>query len=102
MTDVDRDRRLLLPPRGQAGADFGKEPAPKRRDGLHRPAPGGRARAPLSAELALFRSAHWPYYGYPQGFVARLAGEYRYLEAVRDVFAPRPERPHACRLQIVG
>lgn len=24
-------------------------------------------------ELALFRSAHWPYYGYPRGFVARAA-----------------------------
>jgi len=30
MTDVDRECCLLLPLRGQAGADFGKEPAPKR------------------------------------------------------------------------
>ena len=28
-------------------------------------------------ELALFRSAHWPYFGYPRGFVAKLPGEYR-------------------------
>jgi len=27
-------------------------------------------------ELALFRSASWPYYGYPKGFVANLEGEY--------------------------
>jgi len=27
-----------------------------------------------SLELALFRSATWPYYGYPQGFVARREG----------------------------
>jgi len=26
-------------------------------------------------ELALFRSAHWPYYGYPRGFVARATGQ---------------------------
>lgn len=36
-------------------------------------------------ELALFRSAHWPYYGYPQGFVAPLAGEYRVRFSARAV-----------------
>ncbi|WP_437221964.1 DUF1592 domain-containing protein [Planctomicrobium sp. SH661] len=30
-----------------------------------------------TVELAIFRSAHWPYYGYPVGFVAQKAGEYR-------------------------
>src|SRR5690606_34125753 len=29
-----------------------------------------------SVELALFRSAHWPYFGYPEGFLARQPGEY--------------------------
>ncbi len=36
-------------------------------------------------ELALFRSAHWPYYGYPRGFVARLPGEYRVRFSARAV-----------------
>ena len=36
-------------------------------------------------ELALFRSAHWPYYGYPQGFVAALTGEYRVRFSARAV-----------------
>ena len=36
-------------------------------------------------ELALFRSAHWPYYGYPQGFVAPLTGEYRVRFSARAV-----------------
>lgn len=36
-------------------------------------------------ELALFRSAHWPYYGYPQGFVAPLAGEYRVRFSARGI-----------------
>ena len=36
-------------------------------------------------ELALFRSAHWPYYGYPQGFVVHLAGEYRVRFSARSV-----------------
>ena len=36
-------------------------------------------------ELALFRSAHWPYYGYPQGFVAPLAGEYHVRFSARAV-----------------
>ncbi|MCA9071618.1 MAG: DUF1587 domain-containing protein, partial [Planctomycetaceae bacterium] len=36
-------------------------------------------------ELALFRSAHWPYYGYPRGFVAKRAGEYRIRFAARAV-----------------
>ena len=36
-------------------------------------------------ELALFRSAHWPYYGYPQSFVAPLTGEYRVRFSARAV-----------------
>ena len=36
-------------------------------------------------ELAVFRSAHWPYYGYPLGFVARLPGEYRVRFSARSV-----------------
>lgn len=38
-----------------------------------------------TVELALFRSAHWPYYGYPRGFVARLPGEYRVRFSARAV-----------------
>ena len=38
-----------------------------------------------SLELALFRSAHWPYYGYPRGFVAGLPGEYRVRFSARAV-----------------
>ena len=40
-------------------------------------------------EMALFRSAHWPYYGYPQGFVARLPGEYRVRFSARAVLNSR-------------
>ncbi len=36
-------------------------------------------------EMALFRSASWPYYGYPRSFVARLAGEYRVRFSARAV-----------------
>ena len=36
-------------------------------------------------ELALFRSAHWPYFGYPSGFVAKLPGEYRVRFSARAV-----------------
>ncbi len=36
-------------------------------------------------ELALFRSAHWPYYGYPGGFVATIAGEYKVRFSARAV-----------------
>ena len=36
-------------------------------------------------ELALFRSAHWPYFGYPRGFAARLSGEYRVRFSARAV-----------------
>ena len=36
-------------------------------------------------ELALFRSAHWPYYGYPRGFVAKLPGQYRVRFSARAV-----------------
>jgi hypothetical protein len=38
-----------------------------------------------AVELALFRSAHWPYYGYPRGFIARLSGEYRVRFLARAV-----------------
>lgn len=38
-----------------------------------------------SVELALFRSAHWPYYGYPRGFIATLPGEYRVRFSARAV-----------------
>ena len=38
-----------------------------------------------AVELALFRSAHWPYYGYPRGFVAPLPGEYRVRFSARAV-----------------
>ncbi|MCA9061414.1 MAG: DUF1592 domain-containing protein [Planctomycetaceae bacterium] len=38
-----------------------------------------------SLELALFRSAHWPYYGYPRGFVARRPGLYRVRFSARAV-----------------
>lgn len=36
-------------------------------------------------ELALFRSAHWPYCGYPKGFVAERAGRYRVRFSARAV-----------------
>ena len=36
-------------------------------------------------ELALFRSANWPYYGYPKGFIARLPGEYKVCFSARAV-----------------
>jgi hypothetical protein len=38
-----------------------------------------------NVELALFRSAHWPYYGYPRGFIAALPGEYRVRFSARAV-----------------
>lgn len=36
-------------------------------------------------EMALFRSAHWPYFGYPKGFVAKISGEYRVRFSARAV-----------------
>jgi hypothetical protein len=36
-------------------------------------------------EMALFRSAHWPYYGYPKAFVAKLPGQYRVRFSARAV-----------------
>ena len=36
-------------------------------------------------ELALFRSPHWPYYGYPKGFVATKPGNYRVRFSARSV-----------------
>ncbi|MBM3726584.1 MAG: DUF1588 domain-containing protein [Acidobacteria bacterium] len=36
-------------------------------------------------EMALFRSAHWPYYGYPKKFVAKLPGQYRVRFSARAV-----------------
>lgn len=50
-------------------------------------------------ECAIFRSAYWPYHGYPRGFVASRGGLYRVrfrgravhqLEGLRLVAAPRP------------
>lgn len=36
-------------------------------------------------ELAIFRSAHWPYYGYPHGFVTTLPGRYKVRFSARSV-----------------
>ncbi|MEY3853102.1 MAG: hypothetical protein RI910_2082 [Verrucomicrobiota bacterium] len=36
-------------------------------------------------ELALFRSPHWPYYGYPKGFIAAQPGYYRVRFSARSV-----------------
>lgn len=36
-------------------------------------------------ECCIFRSAYWPYYGYPRGFVARRAGAYRVRFRARAV-----------------
>jgi hypothetical protein len=44
-----------------------------------------RAAKDDTLELALFRSAHWPYFGYPRGFVAKLPGEYRVRFSARAV-----------------
>lgn len=38
-----------------------------------------------TVEMALFRSASWPYYGYPEGFVAPRTGEYRVQFSARAV-----------------
>ena len=38
-----------------------------------------------SLELALFRSAHWPYFGYPKRFLARTPGKYRVRFSARAV-----------------
>jgi hypothetical protein len=38
-----------------------------------------------AVEMALFRSASWPYYGYPEGFIARWPGEYRVRFSARAV-----------------
>ena len=46
-----------------------------------------RAAKPLDTdyELAIFRSATWPYYGYPQGFVASQEGFYKVRFSARAV-----------------
>ncbi|MEY2598182.1 MAG: hypothetical protein RLZZ142_441 [Verrucomicrobiota bacterium] len=47
-----------------------------------------RRAADEELELALFRSASWPYFGYPKRFVAKVGGEYRvrfWARAVRQV-----------------
>lgn len=36
-------------------------------------------------EMALFRSASWPYFGYPHGFVAKASGDYRVKFRARAV-----------------
>lgn len=38
-----------------------------------------------SLEMALFRSATWPYFGYPRGFKAEMDGEYRVRFSARAV-----------------
>jgi hypothetical protein len=53
----------------------GGELAELRRSGQHDP----------DVELAIFRSAHWPYYGYPHGFVAALPGRYKVRFSARSV-----------------
>lgn len=45
-----------------------------------------------SVELALFRSSGWPYYGYPDGFLAELPGEYRVRFEARAVSQVRDFR----------
>lgn len=40
-------------------------------------------------ELALFRSAHWPYYGYPRGFVAKIDAGRQQLYDYRVRFSAR-------------
>jgi len=46
-----------------------------RRTGQHDP----------QVEMALFRAASWPYYGYPDGFVVRLSGNYKVRFSARAV-----------------
>ncbi len=53
----------------------GKQLGEIRASGEHDPA----------VEMALFRSAHWPYYGYPEGFIAKLPGEYKVRFSARAV-----------------
>ncbi len=53
----------------------GGELAEQRRTNQHAP----------DVELAIFRSAHWPYYGYPYGFVASLPGRYKVRFSARSV-----------------
>lgn len=38
-----------------------------------------------AVEMALFRAASWPYYGYPDGFLARLGGDYSVRFSARAV-----------------
>lgn len=52
-------------------------------DGFKKMTPEERADPDL--ELALFRSATWPYYGYPRGFRAGRSGEYRVRFSARAV-----------------
>ena len=53
----------------------GKKLSEIRQSGQHDP----------TVEMALFRSAHWPYYGYPEGFIAKLPGEYKVRFSARAV-----------------
>ena len=53
----------------------GGQLAELRQSGQHDPA----------VEMALFRSSHWPYYGYPYGFLARLPGRYKVRFSARSV-----------------
>ncbi|MCA9209421.1 MAG: DUF1592 domain-containing protein, partial [Planctomycetales bacterium] len=51
-------------------------------------------------ELALFRSAHWPYYGYPRGFVAKLPGEYRVRFSARAVLQTEGYQLHPATVPV--
>jgi hypothetical protein len=53
----------------------GKDLQALRKTGAHDP----------EVEMALFRSASWPYYGYPEGFLARRTGQYRVKFSARAV-----------------
>ena len=52
-------------------------------------------------EVAVFRSAHWPYFGYPQTFTAKRAGRYRVKFSARAVLQQKPHAVHIkpCREQ---
>ena len=48
----------------------------------------------LDLEMALFRSAAWPYYAYPRGFLAKREGAYRLRFSARAVRQVRDFRLH--------
>ena len=62
------------------------------RDSKHLPIDGAQLRGirksgehDPSVEMALFRAASWPYYGYPHGFVAARPGEFKVKFSARAV-----------------